>query len=108
MADHTGSKPVHQAEYERKQHKEEMKQQVISFVMMILFTFVAFGMVIAGVDSFFVIPVLLLLAIVQVAFQLYYFMHMKNKGHDMPALMMYGGAAVALLTIITFTTIIWW
>ncbi|MBA2174301.1 cytochrome c oxidase subunit IVB [Halobacillus locisalis] len=108
MADHTGSKPVHQAEYERKQHREEMKQQVISFVMMILFTFVAFGMVMAGVDSFFVIPVLLLLAIVQVVFQLYYFMHMKNKGHDMPALMMYGGAAVALLTIITFTTIIWW
>ncbi|RWZ60728.1 cytochrome c oxidase subunit IVB [Halobacillus fulvus] len=108
MADNTNSKTGYQMEYERKMHREEMKQQVISFVMMILFTFIAFGMVIMEVDSYFVIPTLLILAIVQVAFQLYYFMHMKNKGHDMPALMMYGGAAVALLTIITFVTIIWW
>ncbi|MCA0969403.1 cytochrome c oxidase subunit IVB [Halobacillus litoralis] len=102
------TKPVHQQEYERKQHREEMKHQVISFVMMIIFTFVAFGMVMFEVNTFFIIPTLLMLAIVQVAFQLYYFMHMKNKGHDLPALMMYGGAAVALLTIITFTTLIWW
>lgn len=95
-------------EYEKKQHKEEMKQQVITFVLMILFTFVAFGMVIMEVNSYFVIPTLIILAIVQVAFQLYYFMHMKNKGHNMPALMMYGGAAVAGLTIITFSSIIWW
>lgn len=104
----SNTKPVHQQEYERKQHREEMKHQVISFVMMIIFTFVAFGMVIFDVNSFFIIPTLILLAVVQVAFQLYYFMHMKNKGHDMPALMMYGGIAVALLTIITFTTLIWW
>ncbi|TGB05040.1 cytochrome c oxidase subunit IVB [Halobacillus salinus] len=104
----SNAKPAHQHEYERKQHREEMKHQVISFVMMIIFTFVAFGMVMFEVNSFFIIPTLILLAVVQVAFQLYYFMHMKNKGHDMPALMMYGGAAVALLTIITFTTLIWW
>ncbi|MGI8314011.1 cytochrome c oxidase subunit IVB [Halobacillus mangrovi] len=106
MANH--SKPAHQAEYERKQHKEEMKQQVISFVLMILFTLIAFAMVMFEVNSYFIIPTLLILAVVQVAFQLYYFMHMKNKGHDMPALMLYGGAAIALLTIVTFTSIIWW
>ncbi|ASF39282.1 cytochrome c oxidase subunit IVB [Halobacillus halophilus] len=108
MANSSHSKPTRQMEYEKKQHKEEMKQQVITFVLMILFTFVAFGMVIMEVNSYFVIPTLIILAIVQVAFQLYYFMHMKNKGHNMPALMMYGGAAVAGLTIITFSSIIWW
>ncbi|MBH0229015.1 cytochrome c oxidase subunit IVB [Halobacillus yeomjeoni] len=102
------SKPAHHEEYQRKQHREEMKHQVLTFALMILFTFIAFGMVIMEVDTYFIIPTLIILAIVQVAFQLYYFMHMKNKGHDMPALMMYGGAAVALLTIITFTSLIWW
>lgn len=108
MNNNTSSKTGHQLEFEKKRNKEEMKQQVISFALMILFTLAAFGMVILEVNSYFVIPILLLLAFVQVAFQLYYFMHMKNKGHDMPAVMMYGGAAVAMLTIITFTTIIWW
>ncbi|GEN55274.1 MULTISPECIES: cytochrome c oxidase subunit IVB [Halobacillus] len=108
MADQSHSKPVHHQEYEKKQHREEMKQQVLTFALMILFTFIAFGMVIFEVDSYFIIPTLIILAVVQVAFQLYYFMHMKNKGHDMVAVMMYGGVAVAALTIITFTSIIWW
>ncbi|WP_101843769.1 cytochrome c oxidase subunit IVB [Halobacillus sp. Marseille-P3879] len=97
-----------QDEFVKKQHKEEMKQQVISFVLMILFTFIAFGMVLFEIGSVFLIPTLLLLAVVQVLFQLYYFMHMKNKGHDMVAVMIFGGLGVAILTIITFTTIIWW
>ncbi|MYL70838.1 cytochrome c oxidase subunit IVB [Halobacillus litoralis] len=108
MADQSHSKPIHHREYEKKQHREEMKQQVLTFALMILFTLVAFGMVIMEVNSYFIIPTLIILAVVQVAFQLYYFMHMKNKGHDMVAVMMYGGAAVAALTIITFTSIIWW
>lgn len=108
MANTTHSKPTHQREFEKKQHREEMKQQVLTFALMILFTFIAFGMVIMEVNSYFIIPTLIILAVVQVAFQLYYFMHMKNKGHDTVAIMMFGGAAVALLTIITFTSIIWW
>ncbi|GGF11995.1 cytochrome c oxidase subunit 4B [Halobacillus andaensis] len=107
MANHSNM-TQQQDEFVKKQHKEEMKQQVISFALMILFTFIAFGMVILDIGSIFLIPTLLLLAVVQVLFQLYYFMHMKNKGHDMVAVMMYGGLGVAILTIITFTTIIWW
>ncbi|UOQ43163.1 cytochrome c oxidase subunit IVB [Halobacillus salinarum] len=102
------SVPSQRREYERTQHKQEMIQHVISFVLMILFTLVAFGMVVFDVNSYFIIPTLLLLAVVQVIFQLYYFMHLKNKGHDMPAMMIFGGVAVGALTIITFTSIIWW
>jgi cytochrome c oxidase subunit IV len=108
MADNTHSKPVHQREFEKKQHREEMKQQVLTFALMILFTLIAFGMVIMEINSYFVIPTLIILAVVQVAFQLYYFMHLKNKGHETVAMMMFGGAGVAFLTIITFTSIIWW
>ncbi len=108
MAHNTKSTPSQRMQFEKQKHKEEMIQQVISFALMILFTLVAFGMVIFDVNSYFIIPTLLLLAVVQVVFQLYYFMHLKNKGHDMPMLMIYGGIAVGTLTIITFTSIIWW
>ncbi|WP_407268115.1 cytochrome c oxidase subunit IVB [Radiobacillus sp. PE A8.2] len=95
-------------DYHRHKKKEEMKQQVITFALMIVFTIIAFAMVNAQLDKLFVIPVLLVLAVVQVGFQLYYFMHMSHKGHEMPALMMYGGAAVAFLTVLTLAVLIWW
>ncbi|MED4988962.1 cytochrome c oxidase subunit IVB [Geobacillus sp. NFOSA3] len=95
--------------YRRKKNAEDMKHQVISFVLMILFTLIAFTAV--GYDKFspwFSVPFILLLAVVQVLFQLYYFMHMSHKGHEMPALFMYGGILVAFVTIWAFATIIWW
>ncbi|MED4968712.1 cytochrome c oxidase subunit IVB [Parageobacillus toebii] len=95
--------------YRRKKNAEDMKHQVISFVLMILFTLIAFTAV--GYDKFspwFSVPFILLLAVVQVLFQLYYFMHMSHKGHEMPALFMYGGILVAFVTIWAFGTIIWW
>ncbi|SDJ74894.1 cytochrome c oxidase subunit IVB [Sediminibacillus albus] len=97
-----------QEQYRKKKNKEEMKQQVITFVLMILFTVIAFGMVIYELDKLFVIPTLLILAVVQVGFQLYYFMHMSHKGHEMPALMLYAGAFVAFLTVLTLSVLIWW
>lgn len=95
-------------EFEKAEHKQEMQHQVISFVMMIIFTIAAFALVVSDISKYFTVPTILLLAVVQVVFQLYYFMHMKNKGHEMPAVMIYGGIGVAFLTILTFTTIIWW
>lgn len=108
MEERANTTSKHKIDVHKKEHKEEMIHQVISFVLMILFTFIAFGMVVLEISSYFVKPILILLAIVQVVFQLYYFMHMKNKGHFMPAMMMYGGLTVAFMTILTFTTIIWW
>ncbi|WP_226034598.1 cytochrome c oxidase subunit IVB [Aquibacillus saliphilus] len=95
-------------EYKRAKRKEEMKQQVVTFALMIVFTIIAFTMVTADLDKLFVIPILLVLAIVQVGFQLYYFMHMSHKGHEMPSLMFYGGVSVAFLTILTMLVLVWW
>ncbi|PLT34329.1 cytochrome c oxidase subunit IVB [Bacillus sp. V5-8f] len=94
--------------YRRKQNAEEMKHQVITFTLMIFFTLLAFLAV--GYEEFshwFIVPFILLLAVVQVAFQLYYFMHMKHKGHNTIALFMYSGALVGAITILTFVTITW-
>ncbi|MGW9606743.1 cytochrome c oxidase subunit IVB [Heyndrickxia sporothermodurans] len=95
-------------EYRRRKSAEEMKYQVVSFVLMILLTLIAFGAVAADLSKWFTIPVILLMVVVQVIFQLYYFMHMSHKGHEAPQLFLFSGAFVGFLTLLTFFTIIWW
>ncbi|KGX84060.1 MULTISPECIES: cytochrome c oxidase subunit IVB [Pontibacillus] len=95
-------------EFAKKKNKEEMKHHLITFASMIVFTLIAFGMVIGDFHRLFTIPVIILMAVVQVAFQLYYFMHMSHKGHGLPALMLYSGVGVAFLTILAMQTIVWW
>jgi cytochrome c oxidase subunit IV len=96
-------------EYRRKKNAEEMRAQVISFSIMIFLTLIAFGAVAyEGFSGWFTVPFLFLLASVQVIFQLYYFMHMKEKGHEAPALFMYSGVLVAAMTILALMTVVWW
>ncbi|MDX8044901.1 cytochrome c oxidase subunit IVB [Gracilibacillus sp. S3-1-1] len=97
-----------QLEFEKQKRKEEMKQQVITFALMIIFTIIAFAMVLSELDKLFVIPILLVLAAIQVGFQLYYFMHMSHKGHELPALMFYGGVFAAFITILALLVLVWW
>jgi cytochrome c oxidase subunit 4 len=94
--------------YHKQENKNEMKKQLITFASMIIFTIIAFAIVAADISSTFAIPILLVLAVVQVAFQFFYFMHMKDRGHEVPAALIYGGFFVTFLVMITFTTIIWW
>jgi cytochrome c oxidase subunit 4 len=101
--------PIVDIEYRRKKSAEEMRYHIISFSMMIFLTFIAFAAVgFKEVSKSFTPPFILLLAIVQVIFQLYYFMHMKHKGHEAPSMFIFSGALVAFIIILTFTTIIWW
>lgn len=96
-------------EYRRKKSAEEMRHQVVSFALMIFLTLIAFAAVaIKGFSAWFIVPFILLLAIVQVIFQLYYFMHMSHKGHEAPSMFLYSGLLVGLVTVLAFTTIIWW
>lgn len=95
--------------YRRKKSVEEMKHQVITFGLMIFLTIIAF-VAVAYPKTFsplFSVPFILLLAAVQVIFQLYYFMHMSHKGHEAPSMFLYSGLIVGLITILTFTTLIW-
>jgi cytochrome c oxidase subunit 4 len=96
-------------EYRRKRSIEEMRHQVVSFALMIFLTLIAFAAVaIKGFSAWFIVPFILLLAVVQVIFQLYYFMHMSHKGHEAPSLFLYSGLLVGLVTVLAFSTIIWW
>ena len=104
----TSANPKVNYAYRRKKAKQEMRSQVTSFALMIFMTLIAFTMVMAGFDKYYVFPVLLALAALQVVLQLYYFMHMSHKGHEAPALFLYSGVFIAFITILTFLTIVWW
>lgn len=96
-------------QFQKEKNKQEMKRQVISFALMIVFTLVAFGAVATGgIQKMFIIPVLLIMALVQVAFQFYYFMHAKDAGHEIPMTLIYGGVWAALLTLGGLGIISWW
>jgi cytochrome c oxidase subunit IV len=95
-------------EYRRKKSAEEMQYQVISFMLMIFLTLVAFFAVAYDLSSWFTVPFIILLAIVQVIFQLYYFMHMSHKGHEAPTLFLFSGILIGAVTILSFLTVVWW
>ncbi|WP_251549032.1 cytochrome c oxidase subunit IVB [Neobacillus muris] len=95
-------------EYRRRKSAEEMRYQVVSFSLMIFLTLVAFAAVAMKGSAWFTVPFIILLAFVQVVFQLYYFMHMSHKGHEAPSLFLYSGLFVGLITVLTFMTIVWW
>ena len=98
----------------QRRGRKAMRAQVMMFSLMIFLTFVSFSIVLAynadviGFSKFFVIPVILLFAAVQVGLQLYYFMHMNEKGHGVPEMFMFTGALLAFLIVLTFVTIVWW
>ncbi|CEI84418.1 hypothetical protein J18TS1_13600 [Oceanobacillus oncorhynchi subsp. incaldanensis] len=94
--------------FQKQKNKEEMQKMVVSFALMIFFTLVAFALVMLEVPSTYVIPILLLLAFVQVGFQFFYFMHLKDKGHEVPAQIIYGGIFITVMVALTFTIITWW
>ncbi|WP_414043484.1 cytochrome C oxidase subunit IV family protein [Macrococcus sp. EM39E] len=81
--------------YEKRMRTEEMRMQVTTFAVMIFLTLVAFAMVAAGLSKEFVIPAILLMALIQVILQFYYFMHMKHSGHEVAKLMMLSGLFIA-------------
>ena len=98
----------------QRRGRKAMRSQVIMFSLMIFLTLTSFTIVLAsnaeviGFSKYYVIPVIMLFAAVQVGLQLYYFMHMQEKGHGTPAMFMYSGALLAFLVVLTFLTIVWW
>lgn len=107
MSENTNSNEVNP--FQKEKNKEEMKKQLITFGLMIVFTLIAFGIVISDVmDKMFIIPILLILAVIQVGFQFYYFMHMKDKDHEIPSILIYGGMWAAILTLAALGVITWW
>lgn len=98
----------------QKRAKQSMRSQVIMFSLMIFLTIVSFSIVLAyqadviGFSSYMIFPILLLFAMIQATLQLFYFMHMNEKGHGVAQMFMFLGSLMAFLTVLTFLSIVWW
>ena len=91
----------------RRQRTKEMRMQLTGFAFMIFLTFMAFGMVALDFDPTFIIGSVMLFAFIQVILQFYYFMHMKDKGHEFAKLFMVVGMFFAISFVVTFIYIVW-
>src|SRR5699024_3988773 len=86
--------------YQKQENKDELKKNLVSFGLMILFTVVAFAVGISDImDTSYAILFLIVLASVQAAFQFYYFTHLKDKDHAPAAVLTYGGMWAAALAL---------
>lgn len=108
MASETNGMASLKERHEKEKQKRELRNHLISFVMMLALTLLAFAAVIwGGANAKFVALFILLLAVIQAAFQMYYFMHLKEKEHGFPAGFIASGVTVAILTVATLMTLIW-
>ena len=95
-------------QYERQRRADQMKMQVVTFALMIFLTRIAFIAVNAGFSPYYVTPIILLFAGIQVVLQLYYFMHMNEKNMGLISFFMWSGMFITFITMLCFVTIIWW
>jgi cytochrome c oxidase subunit 4 len=93
-----------------KRHKiEGPKNHYLSYIISFLLTMLSFAIVIyGGLDRSFLIFFLLGLAIVQAVFQVYVWMHGKERGHFFPLLFLFTGAFVALTAALAAVYWTWW
>lgn len=93
-----------------KSHKHDsLSPHVLSYIISIVLTMIAFAAVLyGGLDVAFVLVLIVCLAIVQVIFQLTYWMHMKDKDHIIPIIFISSGVVVIIPIVITALYWMWW
>jgi cytochrome c oxidase subunit 4 len=80
---------------------ESAMKHILSFVLMIAFTAAAFFLVVSdAVPSGWVVPLLLIFAVVQVFLQLFTFMHLDQKGSAYYTLFIIFGIFVAVISAV--------
>jgi cytochrome c oxidase subunit 4 len=87
-------------EEEKRQVSKEIRKQIVVFALMIFLTIMSFLAVGADIiPRSFAIPFILLLAVVQLALQLIFFMHLKDKDHGWATAFMITGIFITMPTI---------
>ncbi|WP_100373330.1 cytochrome C oxidase subunit IV family protein [Bacillus sp. FJAT-45037] len=85
---------------EKRQIKKEIRKQIVVFALMIFLTLMSFMAVAADiVPRSFAVPFILILAMIQFALQLFFFMHMKDKDHGWANAFMISGIFITVPTI---------
>jgi cytochrome c oxidase subunit 4 len=112
MSTHQHSSDQHASDpqVKRRGHHEGPRNHVISFIISIVLTILAFIAVAYGeqLNPAFIVPFILILAVFQVVIQLFFWMHLKDRGHLYPTMFLFTGAFVALTAAIAALYWMWW
>lgn len=95
---------------EKAHHQREFTHHIWAFIVSMGLTALAFYAVVAGFfESNLVLGMfLVLLATIQVFFQLFVWMHMNQKGHSSALVAIFSGLFVAIITVAALMLLIWW
>lgn len=84
-----------------KQKSDSTLKHVISFVVMIILTGIAFYLVLTNaVDTNLVVPIIIVLASIQVLLQLFIFMHLDQRGSKFYTTFMFLGVIIAVVSAV--------
>mgnify|MGYP000854431395 CR=1 FL=1 len=88
---------------------EGMRNHYLAFVVSIVLTALAFFAVMTPeLDTRFKYSFIVILAIIQAAFQLFFWMHLKDRGHKIPIMFMGSGVLFVVTFIIMAVFWVWW
>lgn len=88
-------------QHQSAKHKSQATKHVIAFVVMVILTIAAFYLVATNIITLqLLVPILLVLATIQVLLQLYFFMHLDQKGSGFPILFMVAGIVIAVVSAV--------
>ena len=106
-AEHSSKHPVASPV---KRHKVEGPlNHYLAYIISIILTMLAFAVVIyGGLDRSFLLMFLVTLAIVQAFFQIYVWMHGKERGHTVPLFFLFSGMFVAIMLVLSAVYWMWW
>src|ERR1700720_2519831 len=94
---------------QRKHKVEGPLNHYLAYIVSILLSMLAFAVVIyGGLDRSFLLVFLISMAIVQAIFQIYVWMHGKERGHFFPLMFLFTGAFVALTAAVAAVYWMWW
>lgn len=89
-------------------HRKELVSQIASFSLMIALTLIVFlGMWSGAIATKQFVPFILAVAVIQTFLQLFYLMHLKERGYSAVKFFLYSGVFFAFLILLGFVTIIW-
>jgi len=90
-----------------REHKVEGPyKHYLAYIVSIVLTMIAFALVIyGGLDSEFLLTFLVVLAICQALFQIYVWMHGREKGHTVPLFFLFSGVFATVM--LTLTAVFW-
>ena len=98
-----------QSQVKRGPVHEGPRNHLLAFAMSLVLTFLAFVAVAnPNLSAITKNALLVLMAIVQVIVQLFFWMHLKDRGHTFPIIFMAFGIFVMITLVITAVFWVWW